>query len=532
MLIDGSSLKINTSLEADVCIMGGGVAGLVLAKELAINFDKIIVIESGGENFSPESQELNSPGAKSNSFFPDPLYSRMRFLGGSSNHWENNTSPLDPIDFETRDWIANSGWPIRYDDIVQYYPAAGEYCGVKSDGYKKNFWLNKLDKKDIFSDSSILETAIAKASRPPTRFFYDYKKEISSLSAVDIYTNSNVVDVEFDGENNVIKKVFFESVPGFRHEVKADVCIMCMGGIENARMLLTFNEKYNNKIGNNYDNVGRYFMDHPVVRAAHFYPHDMNIYSLYKPSDLGSRIVLGFWKLKRKTVVSNKICNIRMPLVPATNYTLSDGISSHHIIKDALSNGELPDNFGQHILNFAKDIDMVIEAISRKKFKEKLFDHADDKEAYQMPVMVEQTPHRDNRVRLGDVKDRFGTKRVEIDWEVKPDDKDRMWKALGIVANEVGANSLGRVRLLKDRSDRIWGDQLGFGHHHMGTTRMSSNYNDGVTDAAQKVFGTNNLFVAGSSVFPTGGHVPPTLTIVAMTIRLARHISREYSHGR
>ena len=531
MIVDGRVLDANSTRKTNVCIMGGGVAGLVLAKELAASFKKIIIIESGGEYYDQETQELYAASTNNKNYYPNSLYSRLRFLGGSSNHWENNTSPLDPIDFEKRDWIENSGWPVDYDDVAQHYPAAGEYCGVKDDGYDKKVWSKRLNKEDVFSNSVSLETGIAKAARPSTRFYNSYGKEIAALPSIEIITNANAVDVEFDENTKNISKVYFESIPGIRHEVSTDLCVMCLGGIENARMLLAFNEKYDHRLGNRYDNVGRYFMDHPVVRAAQFYAHDMSRYTLYKPTDLVDRIVLGFWKLRADTLAANKLNNIRMPLVSATNYTMSDGISSHHILKDALSNGELPEDFGSHLLNFVRDFDMVAEAVSRRKFGTKIFDHADEIAAYQMPIMMEQTPHRDNRIKLGDSKDRFGIRRIEIEWQLKEDDKEKFWQALTLVANEVGANSLGRIRLLQERSERIWGDQLGFGHHHMGTTRMCHNYKDGVTDATQKVFGTNNLFVAGSSVFPTGGHVPPTLTIVAMTIRLAKYISREFARG-
>ena len=143
--------------------------------------------------------------------------------------------------------------------------------------------------------------------------------------------------------------------------------------------------------------------------------------------------------------------------------------------------------------------------------------------------MVEQTPNRDSRITLGEKRDRFGIKRTKIDWQLSSSDKEQMWRGLELFANEVGALSLGRVKLLKEREDRIWESQLGYGHHHMGTTRMSDSEKTGVVDASHKVYGTNNFFIGGSSVFATGGHVPPTLTIVAMTIRLATILRQQFS---
>ncbi|OUR99171.1 choline dehydrogenase [Gammaproteobacteria bacterium 42_54_T18] len=530
MIVDGKTLKGGSVIDADVCIIGGGVAGIVTARELLKNVGNIVLIESGGENYSPESQELYSPSKPHNSLYPDPSHTRLRFLGGASNHWENNTSPFDPIDFEKRNWIKNSGWPISYETLKPYYPMAGSYCGVGGDGYETGYWQNKLDLPDITTSSTVIGTGIAKAAIPATRFFHVYGKELVSADNVRIFTNSNVVDVEFNSESKKVDKVFFESAPGVRSEVRARIVLMCCGGIENARLLLHFNKKYSNKLGNAGDNVGRYFMDHPMVRGAHFYPHETTELPLYEGVKLADKVVIGFLKLSEESLRANKINNVRMPLIPATNYTVSDGISSHHIMMDSFRDGEVPDDFGTHLLNFIQDIDMVGEAISRKVFDTKIFDHADEKGAYQIAMMVEQSPHRDNRVTLGDDVDRYGIQKVKIIWEVKEDDKDRLWKALEIVAQEVGAKGLGRVRLLKERSDRVWGDQMGFGHHHMGTTRMAASEVEGVVDSNLKVFGTENFYMSGSSVFPTGGHVPPTLTIVALSIRLAKLISERLEH--
>ncbi len=168
-----------------------------------------------------------------------------------------------------------------------------------------------------------------------------------------------------------------------------------------------------------------------------------------------------------------------------------------------------------------------MEAIARKKFDSSLFDSAKNIGGFEIPMMMEQTPSENNRIKLGTKKDSLGIPKMIIDYQVSDSDKNRLWRSLDIVAQEVGAQSLGRLKLLKERSNRIWGDQLGFSNHHMGTTRMSTSPKTGVVDLNQRVFGTENLYISGSSVFSTGGNVPPTLTIAAMTIRLAEHIKNE-----
>lgn len=527
MVIDIDKLDNKLLINSDICIMGGGVAGITLANELKKHHTNIVIIESGDEVINPDTQNLYS-GNVVNKLYPDPEYSRLRMLGGSSNHWENNTSPLDKIDFEKRDWVDNSGWPIELSDLESYYLKAGDYCGTKSDGYDTKTWASRLKQEVLGNSQNIIETGIAKVSIPPVRFYSSYGDDLSEAKNVRIYKNSNVVDIEYDSSKEKIEKIYFETMPGKRYTVASKVFIMCFGGLENARMLLHFNKNNADKIGNHYDNVGRYFMDHPVVRAGQLFPNDIERFSLYSGNNLKDRIVLGYFKLSEKTLNKNKINNIRIPLVPNTEYIMSDGISSSHILSDALSKGEFPDDFSSHITNILKDIDMIAEGISRKKFNKVLFDKSDQIYGYQLPIMLEQTPDRNNRVMLGNSQDKYGINKILIDWKLKENDKENLWKALEIVAQQFGAESLGRIRLLKERSSRIWGDQLGFGHHHMGTTRMSSHYKNGIVDKNHLVFSTKNLFMGGSSVFPTGGHVPPTLTIVAMSIRLADIITKEH----
>jgi len=516
--------------EADICILGGGVAGIVLASELKERFNKIIVIESGTENYTPEAQELYKP-QEAPSLGPSPAFSRLRFLGGTSNHWENNTSPLSPIDFEHRDWIPNSGWPIKFDELKPYYVKAQNYCGVDSDGYSTTQWSNRLGSSDLLLNSKKMQTKIAKLSIPPVRFYDEHGKKLIQDDNVIIYKNANLVDIDFNLETKKISTAFVQSNNGKKGNIQASIFILCLGGIENARMMLIFNEKFKNKLGNQNGNVGRYFMEHPTPKAAQLFVEDDSIFDFYKFNNQSTKFVQAYMELSPNQLALHQTTNLRIPLIPASNFIMSDGISSSHILKNSLSDGELPDNFGSHLYNVLSDLGMVIEGVSRKKYDQRLFDSADKVGGFQLPMMMEQTPDRNNRVYLGSTKDRLGLKKILMDFHISQADKNRVWKTLDIVANEVGAINLGRLKQLRERSDRMWSDQLGFSNHHMGTTRMSNSESDGVVDKNSLVFGTANLFIAGSSVFPTGGHVPPTLTIVALAIRLSNFLFKEKSNA-
>lgn len=523
MIINAHSLDENTSIDTEICIIGGGVTGITLAKELHNKFNNIVLIEAGSETYSKQSQNLYAAEEKTN-LFPNPENSRLRFLGGSSNHWENSTNQFDPIDFDKRDWVPDSGWPISYEDTSMYYPKAEEYCGVSNNGYNLKFWLNKLKAADPFSRSSEIESFITQSAVPPTRFYDKYKHELANSSTLTIYKNANFTDIEFEAETESVQSIVFYTKPGIKHTITANAYIMCLGGIENARMLLEINEKNNSRIGNQYGNVGRYFMEHPTIRAAQLYPTNKSLFKLYNSVFLQNKIVKGSIKLTESALKRHQINNVRIPLAESTRLYMSHGISSSHVLSDAIKNLQLPEYFGTHLINIIKDIDLITE----KTFDTDLFDDSHDFGGYIIPAMIEQTPDRNNRITLGKTRDIFNIRRIIISWNLSEENKRSAWKAFDLLAREVGKLAIGRLRVLKERESRLWESQLGFGHHHMGTTRMANSVKQGVVDSNQKVFGTNNLYVGGSSVFTTGSHVPPTLTIVALTIRLANHLSRRY----
>jgi choline dehydrogenase-like flavoprotein len=169
----------------------------------------------------------------------------------------------------------------------------------------------------------------------------------------------------------------------------------------------------------------------------------------------------------------------------------------------------------------------VAEAVSRKVLNKRLFDSADDRDFFMFDTMIEQTPDPDSRVTLGPAVDRLGQRKAVLNWRLSDGDKQNLWRCFELIAAEFGRTGMGRLRLFDDQPERIWDELLSFGYHHMGTTRASDDPKTGVVDANLRVHGMSNLYVAGSSVFPTGGHVPPTFTIVALAVRLAAHLKEE-----
>ncbi|MEM8987218.1 MAG: GMC family oxidoreductase [Pseudomonadota bacterium] len=528
MLLDARDFESGTTLDADICVLGAGAAGVTLARELVQGGFQVCVLESGGLEYDDAAQDLYRAEA-SPEFFPDPQWSRLRYLGGATNHWEGNCSPLSEEDFKVRSWVPNSGWPFERAALDDAYVRANVYCEIDAESILTIYNAPVTPPPPELSFKlGLAKTEITKAS-PPTRFAERWAPDLASAKNADLVLNATAHSVALDAGQTRIETVRAQVIGGGAFDVKAKYVCLCLGGIENARMLKIWNAEHGNKLGDQFDAVGRYFMEHPLGEFAFILPSaERAKYNLYAPGrSYNPNNGIGYMALTEKAQEENAAPGLRVPLMPVDKYYASDGISSYHLMTDSLSNGAAPDYMLRHVKNMVLDFDMVLEAVSRQVFRRKLFKEADDFTGFGSSMMIEQYPDRQNRITLGEERDALGLRRSVVEWRVPESEKEGVWRAVEAVGRDFAASRHGRFRLLKERDTRIWGSQLSYGHHHMGTTRMAKSPETGVVDANAKVFGMENFYVGGSSVFPTGGHVPPTLTLVALAVRLADHLKQK-----
>ncbi|MEQ9640992.1 MAG: GMC family oxidoreductase [Alphaproteobacteria bacterium] len=522
MLLDARSLESGTSLDYDLCIIGAGAAGITIALELAAPDLRICVLESGGLDYDPDTQAL-AAGSASNEFYPDLETNRLRYLGGTTNHWGGGTQRFGVMDFERRSWVPNSGWPITRYDLEDYYDRAHPYLELPAPEYDLKAILARGRLKPLPFVGEWFDYAIGYSSTP-TRFGEVYRSALTESTSIDAYLNANVVDIVAADDGLSIARLDCAVLDGPRFQVRARRYVLATGGIENARLMLVSRGVHANGLGNAHDVVGRYFMDHPVVSGGILYPSipadDLRRYLVPTVAAPESTTTL---ELSEKAMRERQIGGLRIPLASVTRYFASEGIEAYHALLDSISTeydeGRLWDDIGK----VARDIDMIAEAISRQMFSKRLFDHANDRDFYLADCMLEQTPDPENRVMLNDDRDALDLQRVNLQWRVSDFDRRTMQEAIVLFGESVAATGIGRVRVLLEQ-ERTWGSQLSFGHHHSGATRMGDDPKTSVVDHQHKVHGLSNLHVAGSSVFPTCSHVPVTLTVVATSIRLADHL--------
>src|SRR5690606_2936309 len=309
------------------------------------------------------------------------------------------------------------------------------------------------------------------------------------------------------------------------------------GGTENPRLLLMSNKVQDTGIGNQHDVVGRYFMDHPLVYVGLLFPRNKHIISslaLYDKRRVNNEVVMAKFELSESVLRREKMLHMSAMLFPREKHFKSDSKHSARILTNALQRRKLPPKAGYHFKKvLLHSPELITEWYRHHVLKElvkpnlafgnwsseKNFEKKYTK--FEVVAQTEQAPDPDNRVVLSNRRDRLGLPQVKLINYWRDIDKESVKKAESIFANAFATAGLGDMNLEPLEKQRVMLST----HHNMGTTRMSEDPRTGVVDAQCKVHGISNLYVAGSSVFPTGGFANPTLTIVALAIRLADHIN-------
>lgn len=529
MFTDARSVSKQTVINTDICIIGAGAAGITLARELIGQPFRVCLLESGGLEYDAETQSLYKGQNAGLPYYPLEA-ARLRFFGGTTNHWNGACRPLDAIDFETRAWVPHSGWPFARSHLWPFYERAQTVLQIGPLKYDGASWEREDRPRAKFAGDS-MESAVFQNS-PPTRFGQVYREEIRSASNVDTYLHANVLEIETNESGREVKRLRVTSLARNDFFVSARVYVLATGGIENARLLLLSNRMNQHGLGNDRGLVGRFFMDHhgaswgrlgivaPSEFPLPFYEprHEAEL----NPGATGKVSIWGFMTPSEQTLRQQKLlnCGINIRELPEED---SPGVVSIRNIKNTLARGNWPDNFWQHLTNVIYDIDGVtlrsVEKLTGKQSAPKIFE---------IEYWAEPHPNPNSRVRLSSERDALGQQRVALEWRLTGHDFDNVRKVLRLLATELGRSSLGRLRIDPAICSDDWVSSMMEGsYHHIGTTRMHKDPKYGVVDPNCRVHGLSNLYVAGSSVFPTAGHANPTLTIVALALRLAGHIKQK-----
>ncbi len=507
MLSFGEKITQNSSIDTALCIVGAGAAGISIAREFVNSHIKVVLLESGSFEYETDTQDLYNGSSIGREYFP-LIATRLRYFGGSTNHWGGQCGPLDKLDFMFREWVPKSGWPLSYEELKPYYRKAQKILEMGPYDYSSKFWEEVIAAKILPLNPNKFSSNVRQYS-PPTRFGKKYRKEIVDSKNINLMLNANAIELVTNKSCNIVTSVRVSSLSGNEFNINVKKVIIASGGLENPRILLLSNKVNQAGLGNDYDQVGRNFLEHPHWQCGKIMltepDRDIAYYDAppirRKPGIRAAGIIIPTEMLQRK----EKLLNSLFTLEPEYEQT-KDNIITQKV--DGL-------------------IEHIGKAIRRKKVIDrhtyrKYFERSNRIEYITVKAATEQMPNSNSRVSLSNKLDSLGQKRIELDWKFNEPDSLDIERTSVLLAQELGASGIGRMKVDVSPLPGWPG-----GNHHMGTTKMSKTKKEGVVDSNCKVFGINNLYVAGSSVFPTGGAVNPTFTIVALSLRLAAHLKEK-----
>jgi choline dehydrogenase-like flavoprotein len=495
MLSSANDLEDGARLVADVCIVGAGAAGITLALELIDSGLQVCVLAGGGLELARAEQELYQ-GTMSglDGFTLDAR--RVRAFGGTTHWWAGWCRPLAVEDFEARDYIPHSGWPIDFEQLAPFYERAHRTLELGAFNYDLELILTRAERSWLQLEGSAVRSELFQFS-PPTRMGSTYRSQIEEAANVRALADGHMLDLEADGRRVV--RLSCGTLAGKRFTVEAGRFVLAMGALENARMLLAADD--GRGVANGSDAVGRYFMEHPHYRSS---------VKVVSPEGIDTT---SYARFAADTRVSDDHPEAPIDVVavlalsaearereglPTWNATLVD------------ADGDLGEADAQHEGAIGP---LGVAELLRPQKSAKL---------WTLTCRVEQAPDPDSRVTLIDERDAFGIPRIDLHWKIRERDNEALVRSLELLGADLARNRMGRLYV--PTSAGRFDFPRGSGCHHMGTTRMANDPEHGVVDADCLCFDLDNLYLAGSSVFATSGASNPTLTIVALAHRLADHL--------
>jgi choline dehydrogenase-like flavoprotein len=578
--VDLATFAAGSLFEADLAIVGGGPAGLALAREFFGTTVRVLILESGvleecqkfnalaalesvGQPFTDAQKQkrivFHSGSSSSWSHDMQPYGVRSRLLGGSTNVWAGKSAAFDAVDFVKRPWVPHSGWPIARESLDPYLDRAAEVLNLGPNTYDDALWelmgmlppQPPLDQQKL--RSFFWQFARSKLNRLDIMRF---GPEFVTFQAenVRVLLNATVTEIKTDLEGQSFQGLEISTIEGVRSQVKAKVAVIAASGIENARLLLASRTVHSCGIGNANDLVGRFLMDHAGARVGGFASNAMQpiarrfgFYGLHG----GGRTHMFMHGLALTTAVQERegLLNSAVyfmaerspddpwdalkrllkrssdkPLVDALSVVAGAKWLAKGIGMKALTTPAMPSVLKEFIVNTAIRLspNLVAEEFQSRGLPHKL-------RAISVDAISEQRPDPDSRITLSHRTDRLGVPLAKADWRINDHERRTIIRIAQITQDAFSIAGLPTPILESWVAENRPDDGVIIDMAHtMGTTRMSTDPKQGVVDENCQVHGVRNLYMAGASTFPTSGHANPTLMIVALSIRLADAIKLRF----
>lgn len=533
MLQDIKDIEPGTRIDCDLCIVGAGAAGLTLARSFMNSGLRVVLLESGGLDFE---SGIHAAGSGVNLGLPyyDLTESRLRFIGGTTNIWGGRCTPLNDDDFECRSWVPHSGWPIGPSDLRSGYERAHADLEIGDFYYGETLWRQIGDQPPAFR-RELLDYCFWRFDDLKERFNASRCADLFNAGDVRVITHATVTGIEAAPSADRVDRLRARGPDGGGVMLEAGAYVLACGGIENARLLLASRDVEPDGVGNRHDQVGRYFMEHPHGRLGIIATKDPCFLWHRLRTRLSSDgvaitpVLRPAPSLQRQRGILNTAFTFKLQKNPRRGVALSSRLyrELRHQLNPTRRNRRLRNLYARAAKVYGRGIRPSVERALVRITDRRLC----------VMVRGEQAPNPRSRVVLSARRDHFGQPLADLEWRLSEIEKHTLRELAEVLDGELRRLGIGVL----EPERWIYEDDVGWpvdntvgnhpigGYHHMGTTRMSPDPRSGVVDAESRVHGYRDLYIAGSSVFPTAGWANPTLTILALVYRLHDHLSRRLS---
>jgi choline dehydrogenase-like flavoprotein len=548
VIVDAKAVDNGAVLRADVCIVGGGAAGISLALSLANGPLDVVLLESGHLQEHEPTQKLYDGEVSDEKLHSPPDKYRQRRMGGSTTIWGGRCMPFDAIDFEARSWVSHSGWPISLQDLLPFDPEAIRLAEAGRFAYEADDALGPAA-PPMFKGfrSDVVRTSGLERFSCPTDFGSRYARRLKVANNIRVLLGANCTGLRLDPHGRQLREVEVATLDGHRFKVAARTTVLATGGLETARLLLASRDVSPRGIGNEHDVVGRYYMCHIAGNVGTLVvngrPQDVRHGYEVTPEGIYARRRLAIREDgQRRHGLANAVARLHFPRITDPrhrNGVLSGLYLARHFISyeygKRLNDGTPANvsNYARHMLNVVTDpVDtcafawhwLTRRTLAQRKFPSVILRNRTNR--FSLEMHGEQVPRAHSRVTLSERRDAFGMPQLRVDWNYGREDIESLERTLDLMAQEFERSGVGQLTFDRHTLEEDLMRFGAYGGHHIGTARMGSDPRSSVVDEDCRVHTVNNLYVAGSAAFPTSSQANPTLTIVAMSLRLGDHLAR------
>jgi len=554
MLIDLSAISPEQLVNNDVCLVGSGPAGITLALELEAHGFRTLLLESGSQRTNSYAEGL------SETILCDPTHhapmddATSRRLGGTSDKWGGRCVPFDPIDFENRNALGLHGWPLSFREMAEYYSKACAYCLCGNNNFVSSESLPFAPESIVpeLPDGDVLSTMLERWSLPAD-FWATYGPRLRNAKNILVVDHATCTEVNFEHSEDEVSSITLKAPNGHVYSVKANAYVLACGGLETTRLLLNSDRVHKGGVGNHSGKLGHYYMGHisgKISRVKFTTESEKTVYGFEKDMEgiyCKRRFTISEDVQKKENLLNFAAWLDNPPLynpahgngimslafVALSTPVLRDFLAPKAIVKNATGGKILLGQTIPHLKNILLDMPNVISFMSSFLYKRYIakrkipgFFLPNKNNEYVLHYHAEHAPDYESKVSLSDECNALGVRKLLVDIKFNSITINNVIKCHQIIDSYLQRNSCGRLIYADGDLESKISDQAGDGFHQLGTTRMSEKPDDGVVDANCRIHGIKNLYVASSSVFPTSGQANPTLSIVALSIRLAQFLKK------